>query len=142
MNTKIEITLVHGNDGKVDVQSTLAEAETTILAYTATRETEEETIKSVLDQVFESRPGVKMNMPYVINQALALMGIAEQPTNYKVLSTRVHDYISANSQGKTDKETKLVERPDSYFVIGKGKGGGVARRADLDAAEAAKLAAS
>lgn len=140
--TDLNITLVNGNDGSVDVDASLTVAEDTIRAYAASQRADEETIQAALDQVFDSRPGVKMNMPFVINQTLTLMGVSEQPTNYKVLNDRVHAYISANSQGKTDKETKLVERPESRFVIGKGKGGGVGRRADLDAAEAAKLAAS
>ncbi len=136
--TTIEITLAAGTDGTVDVQGSLANAESAILSYKAERETEEETIRQKLDEVFDTRPGVKMNMPFVVNQALTLMGISQVPASYKRMADRVHDYIVSNSQGKTDKETKSVERPDSYFVIGKGKGGGVARRLDLDAAEAAK----
>jgi hypothetical protein len=138
----LEITLALDGSGNVDVQSSLQNAESAILTYKAERETEEETIRTKLDEVFDTRPGVKMNMPFVINQALTLMGVSQAPASYKTLYDRVHDFIVVNSQGKTDKETKLVERPDSYFVIGKGKGGGVARRADLDAAEAAKLAQS
>jgi hypothetical protein len=141
MNT-IEIKLIPSDDGTVDVQATLAAAETDILAYKAARETEDETIRQALDSVFDSRPGVKMNMPFVIGQALNHMGIAEQPTNYKTLYERVHAHIVANSQGKTDKDTKLVANPDSYFVVGKGKGGGVARRADLNAAQAEAVAES
>jgi hypothetical protein len=139
---KIEINLIAGDDNLVDVQATLAQAETDILAYKAARETEDDTIRQVLDGVFDSRPGVKMNMPFVIGQALNAMGIAEQPTNYKTLYERVHAHIVDNSQGKTDKGTKLVERPESYFVVGKGKGGGVARRADLNAVQASEAAAS
>lgn len=138
----LEITLALDASGNVDVKGSLDNAETAILTYKAERETEEETIRQKLDEVFDTRPGVKMNMPFVINQALTLMGVSQAPASYKTLYDRVHDFIVSNSQGKTDKETKTVERPDSYFVIGKGKGGGVARRADLDAAEAAKLAQS
>lgn len=134
----IEITLSTGTDGTVDVQASLANAESAILSYKAERETEEESIRQKLDEVFDVRPGVKMNMPFVVNQTLTLLGISQAPASYKRMSDRVHDYIVANSQGKTDKDTGLVERPDSYFVVGKGKGGGVARRADLDAVEAAK----
>jgi hypothetical protein len=127
----IEIELVQRAEGGTDFDATMEQAGIDVRSYMAAREQDEEVIKSALDNVFDSKPGVKMNMPYVINQALAHMGISEQPTNYKVLYDRVHAFIVANAQGKTDKETKTVERPESYFVTGKGKGGGVARRADL-----------
>jgi hypothetical protein len=139
--TDITISLVL-TDGSVDVDASIAVAEDTIRSFAASQRADEETIKSSLDQVFDTRPGVKMNMPFVINQTLTLMGVSEQPTNYKTLYERVHGYIASNSQGKTDKETKLVERPESYFVVGKGKGGGVARRADLNAAQVDDVATS
>ena len=138
--SKIEINLITGDDGTVDVAATLEQAENDIATYKAERETEETTIQEKLDEVFNSHPNVKMNKPYVVGQVLTLMGISQAPGSYTTLLKRVNDYITANSQGKTDKVTKLVERPDSYFVIGRGKGQGLARRADLDAIEAAKLA--
>ncbi len=138
----LEIKLVTGNDGLVDVEATLSAAEDQIRARKAELETEETNILNALNKVFDSKKGVRMNMPYVINQALQLLGVAETPGAYKTMYDRVHGFIQQNSQGKTDKETKTVERPDSLFVIGKGKGGGIGRRADLDAAAAAAVAAS
>jgi len=141
MNT-IEITLINGADGAIDEEASVVAAEETVRAFAAERRADEDAIKVALDQVFDTRPGQRLNMPFVINQALALMGVSQQPTNYTTLYERVHNFIKANSQGKTDKETKTVERPDSYFVSGRGKGNGLARRADLDALEADKLAQS
>ena len=55
---------------------------------------------------------------------------------FTVFNNRVHAYLSENSQGKTlDKATGKVERPDSLFVIGRGKGpmSGIQRQSDLPA---------
>jgi hypothetical protein len=134
----LEIKLVQDADGLIDIDRTLLLAQETVLEFKASRETEETTILGHLNTVFDTLKagGTKANMPYVIGQVLTLMNISAMPSSYKTLETRVHKYIQANSQGKTiDKVTKQVERPNSMFVIGKGKGGGLYRRSDLTAAE-------
>lgn len=143
MNT-LEIRLVSNTDGDVDVQATLDAARTQIVNLKAQRETEDNTILTHLDTVFDELKagGTRGNMPYVINQVLTRMGIAQMPGSYKVLNERVHKFIQANSQGKADKVTKVVERPNSLFVIGKGKLGGIGRRADLTPAAVDEVAAS
>lgn len=136
----LEIKLSLDSDGNVNVDKTLLLAQETVLEYKAQRETEETTILGHLNTVFDTLKagGTKANMPYVIGQVLTLMNISAMPSSYKTLETRVHKFIQANSQGRTiDKATKQVERPESMFVIGKGKGGGLYRRADLTAADVA-----
>ena len=131
---KIEIALVNGADGSVDIDGTLSLARTTIENYVASRFTEDSTIAEAVSAVFDAHPGTRMNMPFVINQALQHMSVTEQPGSYNVLYKKVHSYIQDNSQGKTDKVTKAVENPNSLFVIGRGKNAGTARRADLKTA--------
>lgn len=140
---KIEIALVNGSDGTVDIDATLSLARNTVENYIASRFTEEETIAQSVKTVFDAHPGTRMNMPFVINQTLQHMSVAEQPGSYNVLYKKVHQYIQANGQGKTDKTTKVVENPNSLFVIGRGKNAGTARRADLKtAADLARVADS
>lgn len=131
----IEINLVFGADGTVDSDATVAGALARVQQYKASRETEESTISSHLSALFAELKanGTKnVNMPYVINAVLTRMNVQAMPASYNTLFARVHGFIQANSQGKTlDKATGKVERPDSTFVIGKGKNGGVFLRADL-----------
>jgi hypothetical protein len=143
MATTLNITLINDDNGQVDVQATLTAAEDQITTYKANRELEQDSILSALNTVFDNNPGVNMNMPFVINEALRGLNVSASPANYQTLHDRVHGYIQANSQGKTDKDTKMVERPESLFVIGKGKGNGLRRRADIVAQdEAARVAAA
>lgn len=136
------ITLINDDNGQVDVQATMAAAEDQITTYKANRELEQDSILNALNAVFEAHPGVNMNMPFVITEALRTLNVAASPANYQTLHDAVHEYIQANSQGKTDKLTKLVERPESYFVIGKGKGNGLRRRADMVALDEAQRVAA
>jgi hypothetical protein len=133
----LEIQLVLGADGTVDTDATLAAALGRVQQYKASKETEESTISGHLSALFDQlkADGTKnVNMPYVINNVLTRMNVQAMPSSYNTLFARVHTFIQANSQGKTlDKATGKVERPDSTFVIGKGKNGGVFRRSDLPA---------
>jgi hypothetical protein len=143
MNT-LEIRLVSDTDGDVDVQATLDAARTQIVNLKAQRETEDNAILTHLNAVFDElkASGTRGNMPYIVNAVLTRMGIAQMPSSYKVLNERVHKFIQANAQGKTDKVTKAVERPDSLFVVSKGKLGGLGRRSDLTPAAADEIASS
>jgi hypothetical protein len=128
MNT-IEIKIVHGADGNVDVEATITEARAAVEHYKAQREIEETTILNALNTVFDrlKANGTRANMPYVIGQALQLLGVSEMPTIYKTLEPKVRQFLQLNSRG-----------PNSLFVINKGKNGGVARRSDLPNQEVAK----
>ena len=56
------------------------------------------------------------------------------PEAFGTISERVLNYVRANSQTTgSEKEGNLVQHPDSLFLIGKGKGGGAAVRADRPA---------
>lgn len=138
----LEITLVPGADGTVDINATLEGALARVQQYKASKETEETTISGHLNALFDElkAAGTKnVNMPFVVNEVLRRMNVSAMPASYNTLFARVHSYIQTNSQGKKDKTSGTVERPDSTFVIGKGKNGGVGRRSDLPAQEAAAL---
>lgn len=128
--------VVRDADDNADVDATVERFRGDLNRFLATRETEDGHIEAQVHALFDARPGVRMNMPYVVNQVLSALKV--QPENYNVLSERIREYVRANGQGEnvttTDengKEVSTVERPESTFLIGKGIGGGVGRRADL-----------
>lgn len=98
-------------------------------------ETEEAQIAEVVSELFDTYRSEPLRMPTLASMACTKLNA--QPTNFAVLSERVLNYVRANSQGKALADG-TVERPDSLFVISKGKNGGAARRADLPVAPAAK----
>ena len=128
MNIMLSIALVRGVDGSIDQDACLAGCKTAITKYVAERETEEATIALAVNDLFDEHKGARLNMPYVQNEALRRLNV--QPENFKTLSERVAQYVRDHAQGEKAEDGSF-ERPDSLFLINKGKGGGVARRADL-----------
>lgn len=124
--------IVRADDGSVDETLSHAAFATALTKHIAERETETSTIATAVGEVFDQYLGTSINMPALCNFACAKLNA--QPENYKVLSERVAAYVRDNAQGKdtSEKDAKesIWERPDSMFVIGKGKGGGVYRRID------------
>lgn len=122
-------------DGRTDKDASTAAFVSAMESHIASRELELETIADAVNAVFDKYKGTSINMPALCN--FALQELNAQPENYKVLQERTADYVRENAQGDKDKETGLEPRPNSLFVIGKGKGGGVHRRADRPAKPAA-----
>lgn len=135
MATLLTLALVLGSDGKVDKAATLASCDSAIDKYVAQRETEQATIAECVGAIFDQYKGATLNMPFVQNEACRRLNAS--PANFKVLQDLAADYVRENSQG-AKKEDGTVERPDSLFLITKGKGGGVTRRADAPAKPAAE----
>jgi hypothetical protein len=137
MATLITLALVLGSDGKVDKSATLASCDSAIDKYVAQRETEQATIAECVGAIFDQYKGATLNMPFVQNEACRRLNAS--PANFKVLQDLAADYVRENSQGAKvgEGDSATVEHPESLFLITKGKGGGVSRRADLPAKPAA-----
>lgn len=118
MNIVIGSYAVRGSNGSIDHESTLAKFAGDLLKWEAAQETENATIGAAVHALFDQFKGARLNMPYVTGEVLRKLNA--QPENYKVLTEKVQGFIRSQAEGDT-----------SPFVIGKGKGGGVARRADL-----------
>lgn len=128
MGIQITTNLVT-EDGKIDQDKSEAAFRSNLLRYVAERETEGTLIAEGVAALFDQYKGAAINMPAVCSMTAQRLGA--QPENFKVLSDRVAEYVRANSQETgSEKEGTLTEHPDSLFVIAKGKGGGVSRRAD------------
>lgn len=120
--------VVRGSDGSVDLEATVTKFQGDLVQFVAERETEQAVIAEAVNAIFDAHPGAAINMPAL--QTFALQRLNAQPENYTILADRVADYVRENAQGET-REDGSHERPGSLFVIKKGKGGGVHRRADM-----------
>lgn len=114
----ITTKLVLKTDGSIDTAASTAAFGKALSLHIAERETQDKEIGEAVSALFDRYPGQKIAMPAVAS--MAAQSLNAQPENFKTLSDRVAEYVRANS--KSD---------DSLFVINKGKGGGVGRRADL-----------
>jgi hypothetical protein len=125
-------------DGIIDTEATLEKFSGDLDNFVVQQETEVEVISTAVNAVFDDlkEAGTRANMPYLISASLQKLNVSAHPASYSILEERVHSYLTANSQGKKDKITGEVERPESLFVIGRGRGAaaGVQRRADLTTA--------
>jgi len=119
MEINLATYMVRGTDGTPDTSATLNKFSADLDNYIASRETEQEVIAAAVNVVFDAHKGVRMNVPFVISQALTALNVSAHPHMFNTLTQRVHAYISDNSKGD-----------NSLFQIAKGKGGGCSRRAD------------
>jgi hypothetical protein len=138
MNINLATYIARDDNGNADVSATLDKFAADLDNYIAQRETEESVIAGAVDSVFNDlkEAGTRANKPFIVNTALTKLNVMAHPASYKVLFDKVSAYITANSQGKTDKATGMVENPNSLFIVGRGKAAtGVQRRADLPVPE-------
>jgi hypothetical protein len=132
MNINLSTYAVRDAAGNVNMESTVEKFSADLETFVAARETESEVISNAVNAVFDDLNGTRANVPYIVSMSLQKLNVAQHPAQFKTLSERVHSYLTANSQGKTT--NGVEERPNSLFIIGRGRGnGGVQRRADLAA---------
>lgn len=130
MSTSLDITVTLVQvDGKIDLDQSAAAFRTAALKRQAELETETTEIAAAVEAIYDQHHGKSIPMPTL--GSMVAQALNAQPENFAVLSERALDYVRANSQGEV--KDGVAERPDSLFVIGKGKGGGCGRRADLPA---------
>ena len=115
--------------GKIDIDASVQAFRSAAVKRQAELETEQSEIAEAVEALFDSNRGKAIAMPVL--GSMVAQALNAQPENFKVLSDRVLDYVRANSQGEV--KDGVAARPDSLFVIGKGKNGGCYRRADRPA---------
>ncbi len=119
-------------DGKVDPTASTKAFNDAMTKYINESETEQTTIASAVKSVLDEQNGSPIKMQTLVG--FATMKLNAQKENYESLSKRVHQYVSANTQGKKAKDGSF-ERPTSLFVSGKGKGAGVRLRSEIPVSE-------
>lgn len=101
-------------DGSINHEATVAKFAGDLSRFEAERELEANTIGTVIHALFDKHLGKKIPTPFVVSEALKALNA--QPENYKVLSDKVAEFIKVSPE----------------FVTTRGKGGGVARIADMN----------
>lgn len=130
MSTSLDITVtLVQTDGRIDLDQSTAAFRSAALKRQAELETEKTEIAAAVADIYDTHNGKSIPMPVL--GSLVAQALHAQPENFAVLSERALDYVRENSQGEV--KDGVEERPDSLFVIAKGKGGGCGRRADLPA---------
>lgn len=122
-NININNYVVRSVHGGIDHEATLAKFAGDLLAFEVEQEAEQSTIGTAVHALFDQFKGARLNLPFLTGEVLRRLNAT--PDNYRSLTEKVQGFVRSRSQEETG-ET-------SVFVIGKGKGGGVARRADLPA---------
>jgi len=128
MNINIALYAVRSAQGSIDHECTLAKFAGDLARFAAERETEMADIGKAVHALFDQYRGARLNTPFVVGETLRRL--EAKPENYKALSDKVTELIRSQAQGATQDDGS-VENPNSVFLIGKGKGGGIARRADM-----------
>ena len=128
MSISLTVDLVT-QDGHIDIDASTAAFRSAAIKRQAELETEQTEIADAVTALFDQYRGQAIPMPTV--GSMVAQKLNAQPENFKVLSDRVLDYVRQNSQGEV--KDGVAARPDSEFVIGKGKNGGCYRRADRPA---------
>ena len=116
-------------DGHIDQTASEQAFRSALVKRMAELETEQTQIADATAELFDQYRGQSIDMPTL--GSLVAQKLNAVPENHAVLSERAKAYVRANSQGKVT--NGVEERPNSLFVIGKGKGGGCSRRADRPA---------
>lgn len=130
-NPSVTVELVI-KDGKVDETASSKTFNDVMTKYIKESETEQTTIASAVKSILDEQNGVALKMGSLIY--FTTQRLNAQKENVEVLTKRVHQYVSNNTQGKKAKDGSF-ERPDSLFVSGKGKGGGVRLRSAIPSDE-------
>lgn len=118
MKMNINTDVVFGSDGMVNLDATLSAFEVSLSKLASETETQLTSIATAVSAVFDKHLGQRMTLPALCSYTVAELN--GQPMNWTVLTERVTDYVHA--------QAKL-----GVLSIAKGKGGGVARTADLPA---------
>ncbi len=130
MSYSLTVELVT-TDGHIDIDASAEAFRSAAIKRQAELETEQTEIAQAVSDLFDLH---RKAIPMPVLGSLVAQRLNAQPENFKVLSDRALDYVRANAQGEV--KDGVAERPDSTFVIGKGKNGGCYRRADKPAAPA------
>ena len=118
MNIDINSYSVRFSDGSIDHDATCEKFASDLLRFEELKDAENQVLAGHVHALFEQFKGARLNMPYLTGEILRRLNAT--PENYKTLSDKIQNWVRANSEGE-----------NAAFIISRGKGGGVARRADI-----------
>ena len=129
MNIVMNAFVVRFVDGSINEEATAEKFRVAVEEFKARQETDQVEIARHVHDLFDENKGVGMNQDAI--RTLVFQRMGGNASNHGVITERVAEYLEQNTQGKTDKETKEVERPNSAFVAQRGRNGGTYRRCDM-----------
>lgn len=103
-----------GTDGSVDIAASASQYAKALTEWCAENEIPADRIAGAVNTVLDQNPGRNIPMPALLSFAAQVLGAT--PETHKVLSDRVHAYVTGQSEAK-------------LLFVTKGKGGGVSREA-------------
>lgn len=105
---------VRDSSGSIDVAASANKYATALTAWAAENEMDAEEIAGAVNTVLDRSPGRRIPMPALLSLATTELGAGAD--TFKVLSDRVHAYVSGQADA-------------GLLFVTKGKGGGVGREA-------------
>ena len=106
---------VRNEDGSINVRATVEKFESQVSQYAINHELEVSNVGAAVDEVFDAYSSARVNVPFVIGQALNKLGYT--PATHLMLTSAIKTYIHEHT-GKTREEGKK-------FTVKLGKGGGM-----------------
>lgn len=111
--------VVRGSNGSIDSSATVAKFQAELAAFETGTAEEQTNIANAVSVVFDENPkGKRITMPTLCSLSVAKLNA--EVTNFQALHDKVRAFVKANTV---------------TYGIAKGKGGGVARLADLPKSE-------
>lgn len=101
-----------GTDGSVDVAASANAYGKALTEWCAENEIPSEQIAGAVNAVLDAHPSQRIPMPALLSEAAQSM--CATPQTFKVLSDRIHAYVTGQSKAE-------------LLFVSKGKGGGVSR---------------
>lgn len=129
MQINIASYVLRSSNGSIDHESTLGKFANDLLTFELEQEAETSTIGAAIHALFDKFKGARLNLPYLSGEVARSMNVP--PDQFNAATAKIQAFVRSQSQGKS--EGGVEQYPNSVFVIGRGAGGGVARRADLPA---------
>lgn len=124
MSNKIEVSFVRNQDGKIDVNATLAAWSNDLAVFASKEEADLDVIAQAVARVWEENPTLKsMNTDAIASYAMHHIPNVS-PTAFNDVSDRIKDYVRSAT---------------NLFGMMKGKGGGVQLLSRLSTEELAKV---
>ncbi len=112
--------IVREHDGTINLSASVDNFHSQLEMYRKTHRTALKRVASAVNSVFDEHRGTSFNLSAI--QGFALTKLQATPDNWDELSELVAEYV----------------RSDPNFEIRKGRGGGVRRKSDVEAAAAAE----
>ena len=117
MAIKFDVFAVRGDDGTLDVASSIEKFKAQLIEWDREKGQESALIGSVIHALFDQYKGASLNTGYLINETLRRLNVSDYEAS-RVLTQKVKDYVKASQEC-------------GVLASKRGQNGGVYRVADV-----------